>query len=69
MSNRFDPDQDRHSVGPDLGQNCLEKLSTDDKSQLAREELNEPAQYLESLEVFCCKHSQYTVVFLKEFFF
>ena len=23
VSNSFDPDQDRHSVGPDLGPNCL----------------------------------------------
>ena len=29
-SNILDPDQDKHSVGPDLGSNCLQKLSTDD---------------------------------------
>ena len=28
----LDPDQDRHSVGPDLDPNCLLKLSADDKS-------------------------------------
>ena len=33
LSNSLDPDQDRHSVGPDLGANCLQRLSTDDKSQ------------------------------------
>ena len=32
MSNGLDPDKDRHSVdrntvGPDLGQNCLQRLS------------------------------------------
>ena len=27
VSNSFDPDQDRHSVGPDLGPNCLQRLS------------------------------------------
>ena len=27
MSNKLDPDQDRHSVGPDLGPNCLQRLS------------------------------------------
>ena len=27
VSNSLDPDQDRHSVGPDLGPNCLKKLS------------------------------------------
>ena len=32
MSNSLDPDQDLHSVSPDLGPNCLERLSADDKS-------------------------------------
>ena len=41
MSNNLDPDQDRHSVGPDLDPNCLQRLSADDKkSQLARIELS-----------------------------
>ena len=35
VSNRLDPDQDQHSVGPDLGANCLQRLST----ALARKEL------------------------------
>ena len=26
-SKDLDPDQDRHSVGPDLGPNCLQRLS------------------------------------------
>ena len=30
MSNRLDSDQVGHSVGPDLGPNCLQKLSADD---------------------------------------
>ena len=30
MSNSLDPDQAGHSVGPDLGPNCLQKLSADD---------------------------------------
>ena len=29
-SNSLDPDQARHFVGPDLGPNCLQKLSADD---------------------------------------
>ena len=42
VSNCLDLDQDRHSVGPDLGPNCLQKLSADDKkSPLARKELRE----------------------------
>ena len=39
MSNGLDPDQDRSYVGPDLGPNCLQRLSADDKSPQAREEL------------------------------
>ena len=30
MSNRSDPDQALRFVGPDLGLNCLQRLSTDD---------------------------------------
>ena len=26
MSNNLDPDQARHSVGPDLGPNCFQRL-------------------------------------------
>ena len=45
VSNSFDQDQDRHSVGPDLGPNCLKRLSADTKgSQLARKELNMDVQ-------------------------
>ena len=32
VSNSLDPDQDRHSVGPDLGPTCLQRLSADCKS-------------------------------------
>ena len=32
VSNRLDPDQDQCSVGSDLGPNCLQGLSADDKS-------------------------------------
>ena len=31
--NSLDPDQARHFVGPDLGLNCLRKLSTDTNRQ------------------------------------
>ena len=33
LSNSLNPDQTRHFVGPDLGPNCLQKLSTDDTSR------------------------------------
>ena len=32
VSNGLDPDQDQHFVSPDLGPNCLQKLSAGDKS-------------------------------------
>ena len=38
VSNSLNPDQDRNFVGPDLNPNCLQRLSADDKSQLARRE-------------------------------
>ena len=31
--NSLDPDKDRHFVGPDLGPNCWQRLSVDDKSR------------------------------------
>ena len=31
VSNGLDPDQDRHSVGPDLDPNCLERISAVDE--------------------------------------
>ena len=31
VSNSLDPDQAGHFVGPDLGSNCLQKLSSEDK--------------------------------------
>ena len=44
MSNILDPDQNLHSVsvGPDLGPNCLQMLSADEKNLLlAKKELKE----------------------------
>ena len=32
VSKGLDPDQNQPSVGPDLGPNCLQRLSADDKS-------------------------------------
>ena len=32
VSNILDPDQDQHSVGPDLAPTCMQMLSADDKS-------------------------------------
>ena len=36
MSNGLDSDQERHSVGPDLDPNCLQRLSADGQLLLAR---------------------------------
>ena len=33
VSNSLDPDQARHFVGPDLGPNCLQRLSADNKDK------------------------------------
>ena len=33
MSNSLDPDQARHFVGPDLGPNCLKKVTADGPSR------------------------------------
>ena len=40
VSNSLDPDQARHFVGPDLGPNCLQRLSADNKSRPWQAELN-----------------------------
>ena len=41
MSNSLDPDKDRYYVSSDLGPNCLQRLSADDKSPLARKEFKD----------------------------
>ena len=35
MSNSLDPDQAQHLVRPDLGPNCLQRLSADDTNTVA----------------------------------
>ena len=54
VSNSLDSDCDLCSVCPDLGPNCLQRLSADDKSPLARKELKDeflkwilPVDYLD----------------------
>ena len=37
MSNSLDPNQDQRFVGPDLGTNCLQRLSADDKDAASKE--------------------------------
>ena len=37
MSNSLDPDQAQQFVGPDLGPNCLRRLSADDTGMVDKE--------------------------------
>ena len=37
VSNSLGPDQDGHSVSPDLGSNCLQRLSSDNKVAASKE--------------------------------
>ena len=39
VSNSLDPDEAQHFVGPDLGPNCLQRLSADDTRTLVGKEL------------------------------
>ena len=41
VSNGLDPYQDVHSDGPDLGPNCLQRLSADDKVAASKERINQ----------------------------
>ena len=36
VPNGLNPDQGRHYVGPDLGPNCLQMLSADDKGKVLK---------------------------------
>ena len=38
VSNSLDPDQARRIVGPDLGPNCLQRLSADDTNRVKTSE-------------------------------
>ena len=40
LLNCFDPDQDRHSVGPVLSPNCLQRLSADKKVSVSKKRVN-----------------------------
>ena len=56
VSNSLDPDQARHFFGPDLGPNCLQRLSADDKSRQSQAS-NGPAH-----EIVVCWLYQFVVV-------
>ena len=57
VSNSLDPDQDQHSVGPDLCPNCLQRLSAGYKGHLYLERgLNTRiiSPVFKALQVFKC---------------
>ena len=41
MADSLDPDQDGHSVIPDLDPNCLQSLSADDKKEKVENEIEQ----------------------------
>ena len=41
-SNSLDPDQARHFVGPDLGPNCLQRLSAETKVATSGKRVTQP---------------------------
>ena len=60
VSNSLDPDQARHFVRPDLGPNCLQRLSADNKSPLAGKELNTKQRVTKTLaKVIICFGSNF----------
>ena len=66
MSNNLDPDQDRQAqqfVGPDLGPNCLPRLSTDDTSRqrVKRKIIFDPSTvcYPKQLQKLSCEMENY----------
>ena len=57
MSNGLDPDQNRHSVGPDLGQNFLQRYqqATIDVTNRERIEITIVITGLEETQIFSVK--------------
>ena len=47
MSKSLDLDHDRHSVCPDLGPNCLQRLSADNKVAASKEIVNTTEMYVD----------------------
>ena len=54
MSNSLDLDQARHFVGPDLGPNCLQRLSADDtcRQSVLHSHICMQHMYLVGLQVY-----------------
>ena len=57
ISNRLDPDQGQHFVSLDIALNCLQRLSTDDKSPLVGKKEIKCHQIIGTngtFKFFCC---------------
>ena len=52
LANSLNPDQDGHSVGRDLGPNCLHRLSADNKSPLGMKELKRTQCGIQFTKIF-----------------
>ena len=66
MSNSLDPDQARRIVGPDLGPNCLPRLSADDTGrQRVKDDLISVCFHARKLKssnsLFRCQLATYTI--------
>ena len=61
MSNKLDPDQTRLNVGPDLGPNCLQKLSADDSQRLCSAIVAFPGDYRLLLTPKCIRFNYFIV--------
>ena len=59
-SNGLDPDQDWHFVGPDLGLNCLQRLSADNKISVYKERVILEEYFTPQIEIGVSFAKSYT---------
>ena len=52
VANSLNPDQTRHFFGPDLGPNCLQRLSADDTSRKELKRESVKAAYSVTMNIF-----------------
>ena len=60
MSNSLDPDQARRIVGPDLGPNCLPRLSADDTG---RQRVNISFRWVSAEKIRCVFDDNSKIIF------
>ena len=66
MSNSLDPDQARRIVGPDLGPNCLPRLSADDTSRQKVNKFTKHRMYIIMYFCVCIAVSVSLSVYLRD---